>query len=213
MTRIIFLWMLVAAAAAPAGAYADGGDLRYSGVKGGYRIAVFTAPAVLREGPVDISVLVQDAVTGRARLDVPVTVSIRPAGRSCCGERRPATEEAATNKLFRAATFELTRPGCWQVEVQVGNPLLTEPACFEVETAAPLPEWVQLAPWVGWPFAALLLGGLHQWLVSRRPVSPDRGPATPTDGGSAPGTKRGNESSRRWHDLRFGVRRAEDEGE
>ena len=174
MTRIIFMWVLVAAAAGPAGARADGGELRYSGEKGGYRVAVFTAPVPPREGPVDVSVLVQDASTGRARPDVPVTVSVHPAGRPCCRERQPATEEAATNKLFRAATFELTGTGRWQVEVEVGDPPLDEPVSFEIETAAPLPTWVQLAPWVGWPFAVLALAGLHQWLVSRRRVSRDR---------------------------------------
>jgi hypothetical protein len=174
MTRTIFLWVFVAAAAAPAGARGDGGELCYSGEKGGYRVAVFTAPVPAREGPVDISVLVQDAATGRARPDVPVTVSVHPAGRPCCTERRPATEEEATNKLFRAATFELTRPGRWQVEVEIGDPPLAEPACFEVEAAAPPPAWVQLAPWFGWPFAALALAGLHRWLVRRRQDSPER---------------------------------------
>jgi hypothetical protein len=46
--------------------------------------------------------------------------------------------------------------------------------CFEVEAAAPPPAWVQLAPWVGWPFVALALAGLHRWLVSRRSDSLDR---------------------------------------
>ena len=174
MTRSIFLWVLVATSVNPAGARADGGELRYSGVKGCYRVAIFTAPVPPRTGPLDVSVLVQEAATGRARPDVPVTVSVHPASRPCCRDCRLATEEAATNKLFRAATFELTRPGSWQVEVEVGDPPLAGPVRFEVETAAPLPAWVQLAPWVGWPFAALALVELHRWLVSRRRVSRGR---------------------------------------
>jgi hypothetical protein len=175
MTRTIFLWVIVAAAANPAGARADGGELRYSGVKGGYRIAIFTAPVPLRAGSLDVSVLVQDAATGRARPDVPVTVSVHPASWPCCRDCRPATEEAATNKLFRAATFELIRPGRCQVEVVVGDPPLAGPVSFEVEVGDPLPAWVELAPWVGWPIAALALSGIHRWLVSRRRVS--RGPS------------------------------------
>jgi hypothetical protein len=107
-----------------------------------------------------VSVLVQEAVTGRARPDVPVTVSVHPASRPCCRDCRPATEEEATNKHFRVATFQLDRPGRWQVEVVVGDPPLAGPVSFKVETAAPLPAWVELAPWVGWPFAALALAGL-----------------------------------------------------
>jgi hypothetical protein len=164
----------ITAAAVPGRARADGGELRYSGEKGGYRIAVFTAPVPARVGPVDVSVLVLDSATGLPRPDLPVTVSVQPAGRTCCRERQPATGEAATNKLFRAATFELTAPGRWQVEVVVGDPALTGPVCFEVEAAAPMPAWVQLVPWVGWPFAVLALAGLHQWLIRRRQGSPDR---------------------------------------
>jgi hypothetical protein len=174
MSRTIFLWALVAAAAGPAAARADGGEPRYSGTNGSYRVAVFTTPVPLRAGLVDVSVLVQDAATGRARPDVPVTVSVYPAGQTCCGQRQPATEAAATNKLFRAATFELPWPGRWRVEVEVGDPPPAGPVSFEVEAAAPPPAWVQLAPWVGWPFAALALAGLHQWLVRRRRDSLDR---------------------------------------
>jgi len=187
MSRTVFLWASIAAATTPSGALADGGELRFSGEKAGYRVAVFTAPVPPRAGPVDVSVLVQDAATGRARPDVPVMVSVHPSGRECCQERRPATEEAATNKLFRAATFELTGPGRWQVEVEVGDPPGAGPVCFEVETAAPLPAWAQLAPWVGWPFAALALAGLHQWLVRHRRGSRDRKPETPAEDGSPHG--------------------------
>jgi hypothetical protein len=120
---------------------------------------------------VDVSVLIQDAVTDQTRPDVPVFVSVHPVDRPCCRDRRPATEEGATNKLFRAATFELTGPGRWRVEVEVGDPPVGEPASFEVETAAPRPAWLELAPWILWPFAVVALGVFHRWLVNRRRVS------------------------------------------
>ena len=44
--------------------WADGGTVRLSEEQGRYRITVFTAPAPLRAGPVDVSVLVQEAATG-----------------------------------------------------------------------------------------------------------------------------------------------------
>jgi hypothetical protein len=182
MTRTVFLWVWIAAAAVPGSAGADGGELRYSGEKGYYRVAIFTAPVPARAGPVDVSVLVQDAATGQARPDVPVTVTVYPAGRTCCRERCAATGEAATNKLFRAATLELTAPGRWQVEVEVGEPALAGSVCFEVEVAAPMPAWAQLVPWVGWPFAALALVGLHQWLVRRRQAAVARVPANRAPG-------------------------------
>ncbi|HEX4150166.1 MAG TPA: hypothetical protein VHY20_14310, partial [Pirellulales bacterium] len=51
-------------AAWPQHACADGGTLRMVQETGGYRITVYTAPAVIRVGPIDISVLVQEAETG-----------------------------------------------------------------------------------------------------------------------------------------------------
>ncbi len=45
-------------------ARADGGAVRLRQRSGGYQIAVFTEPTPLRAGPVDVSVLVQDAETG-----------------------------------------------------------------------------------------------------------------------------------------------------
>ena len=59
---VIVGWLLLGTWCAPA--IADGGSMRLSGKKGGYQITVFTAPTPFRAGPVDISVLVQDASTG-----------------------------------------------------------------------------------------------------------------------------------------------------
>ena len=55
-------WLLVGACGEAA--RGDGGTVRLSRCEGGLRITVFTAPTPFRAGPVDISVLVQDAVTG-----------------------------------------------------------------------------------------------------------------------------------------------------
>ena len=55
-------------------AYADGGSVLLSEKRGDYRITVFSSPSPFREGPVDISVLVQDAVTGQPLPQARVTV-------------------------------------------------------------------------------------------------------------------------------------------
>ncbi|HEV3259998.1 MAG TPA: hypothetical protein VG013_24230, partial [Gemmataceae bacterium] len=47
----------------PSMAMADGGAIRLSEQKGDYQITVFTAPTPLRAGPVDVSVLIQNAAT------------------------------------------------------------------------------------------------------------------------------------------------------
>ena len=63
-------------------ARADGGTLRISERRDGRRISVFTTPTPLRAGLADISILVQDAATGKPLPEVPVMVSVHPAHNS-----------------------------------------------------------------------------------------------------------------------------------
>jgi hypothetical protein len=67
-------WLLLAAGTSAA--RADGGALRASRQCGDYRVSVFTSPTPLRAGPVDVSVLVQDAATGEVQHDLPVAVTV-----------------------------------------------------------------------------------------------------------------------------------------
>ena len=76
---VIFGWLFLGTWCAPASA--DGGSLRLSEKKGGYQITVFTAPTPFRAGPVDISVLVQDALTGDPMPQARVTVRMTKPGR------------------------------------------------------------------------------------------------------------------------------------
>src|SRR5262249_38640230 len=97
---------------------ADGGTLRLLERAGNYQVAVFTSPTPLRAGPVDVSVLVQDAATGECLPQAHVTVRLKAAvtGRNL---EYPATTEGTTNRLFRAACFDLPEPGWWDMEVAV----------------------------------------------------------------------------------------------
>jgi len=61
---------------------ADGGTIRMSEKKGGFLITVFTAPAPFRAGPVDISVLVQDASTEEPVPQAQVSVRMTKAAQS-----------------------------------------------------------------------------------------------------------------------------------
>jgi hypothetical protein len=144
---------------------------------GGYELVVFTSPTPLRAGPVDVSVLVQDAATGEPVPEVRATVRVAPRGRPHDAVRTPATTEAATNKLFRAALFELPEPGMWDVEVAIEGSRGDAQVHFAMEAAEPLPRWLALVPWVGWPALAVFLFGIHQrlvWRKSRRPTAAPR---------------------------------------
>ncbi len=174
---VILGWLFLGTWCAPA--CGDGGTMRMSVKSGGYLITVFTAPAPFRAGPVDISVLVQDALTGelvpQTRVTVrltkpPLSISPQPPGEI---EREvaleyPATREAATNKLLHAAQFELPEPGRWQWEVQVEGVHGLAVIGGELEAAPPLPRWRELWPWIGWPVLAIALFAIHQVLARRR---------------------------------------------
>jgi hypothetical protein len=145
---------------------ADGGSIRLSERRGGYRITVFSAPSPFRAGPVDISVLVQDAVTGDPLPQGRVTVRMTQIGQPTL--EYPATQEAATNKLLHAAQFELPATGRWDLEVRVEGPQGAAVAACEVEAADRLPRWHSLWLWITWPAVAIALFAIHQLLVRRR---------------------------------------------
>jgi hypothetical protein len=151
----------------PAVARGDGGTVRLSQRQRAYQITVFTAPTPFRAGPVDISVLVQDAANGEPANDVRVVVRIAPVGSPDDELTQPATAAAATNKLFRSALFELPTPGRWEVNIAIDGPAGPAQARFELEVGEPLPHWLAVWPWIGWPAIAIALFGVHQLLVYR----------------------------------------------
>src|SRR6516162_7835388 len=121
---------------------ADGGAVRVREQAGAYQVTVFTSPTPFRAGPVDVSVLVQDAATGECVPEARVSVRLTARGRGDVLEY-PATAEAATNRLFHAAVFRLPEPGWWEVEVAVEGPHGPAVVRFEVEANEPPPRWLE----------------------------------------------------------------------
>jgi hypothetical protein len=147
-------------------ARADGGAVRLREQAGDYQVTVFTSPTPLRAGPVDVSVLVQDAAGGcvpQAR----VTVRLMACRTGQILEYR-ATSQAATNKLFRAAEFRLPEPGWWEVAVAVEGPHAPALVRFRVQADEPPPRWLDLWPWFSWPAFVVALFGAHRVLVRRK---------------------------------------------
>ena len=168
----------------PCHSRADGGAVRLRERAGGYQITVFTSPTPFRAGPVDVSVLVQDAATGETVPEARVSLCLTAPGAGCVLEST-ATTEAATNKLFRAAEFRLPESGWWDVAVAVEGPHGPALVRFGVQADDPLPRWLDLWPWFGWPALAVALFGIHQVLVRRKtpPASNSVGTAHGPDRG------------------------------
>jgi hypothetical protein len=174
-------------------ARADGGTIRLSEEKGNYRITAFTSPTPLRAGPVDISVLVQNAATGDLAAGVEVHINLARQGSGGIAIDRLATTQAATNKLYYAANFDLPEPGLYSVNLSIDGVLGKVQTGFEVEAAQPLPSWLTMLPWIGWPVFAIVLFGVHEHLVRHRSSPRPKGGRTmrqePTcqDGKGSPG--------------------------
>ncbi len=151
-----------------ASAFADGGTLRFSGRRGNWSISVFTAPAPLCAGPVDLSVLVLDAESGRPIAHLAVEVRAGRAGSAEAGIRMPATTEAATNKLMRAARLELSEPGRWHFDMSVEGVDSSQPIGFDVEVAPPPPPWLELSLWIAWPLVPIGLFATARFRLRRK---------------------------------------------
>lgn len=148
---------------------ADGGQVRSSEIVGDFRVTVFTSPQPLRAGPIDVSVLVQHAESGEVSPDAKAIVELAGAERSAPPLRAVATPEAATNKLLRAALFELPAAGKWTVAVATELPGgVSHTTRFEVKASPPLPAWLTLWPLLAWPIVAIVLFVIHRRLVARQ---------------------------------------------
>lgn len=146
----------------------DGGTVRASERVGPYLVSAFTSPTPLRTGPVDVSVLVQDAASREPVPDAVVWVRAVARDRPNRSLAKRATADQATNKLFRAALLELPEPGVWDVEVRVTGP--GEPAAvrFAAEVGEPLPAVSEFAAWVALPCVAAAAFAAHRLLVRRK---------------------------------------------
>jgi hypothetical protein len=163
------LWLaLVYAVFLPSsgGLRADGGTVRLREQAGAYQVTVFTSPTPFRAGPVDVSVLVQDAA-GECVPEASAAVRLSARGTKELLEYS-ATAEAATNKLFHAAVFPLPRSGWWDIEIVVEGPHGPADLRFDIQAGEPLPRWRELWPWFIWPAFVVALFGLHQALVRRK---------------------------------------------
>ncbi len=163
LISLILGWFLLGTWCVPV--YGDGGAVCVSKQHGDYLVTVFAAPLPFRAGPVDISVLIQNASTGEPAPEMRVTVCMTKPNQAplMCS----ATREAATNKLLQSAQLELPEPGRWELEVRVDNE--QEPVVIrgELDAAAPLARWRELWLWIGWPALAVGLFVMHQRMARR----------------------------------------------
>ncbi len=159
--------MVLIAISLPAAARADGGQLCASEQAGSWRISVFAARSAIGSGDTEFNVIVQTADSGVILSDVDVVVK---AQHETSGETvsKLATNQVATNKLFRSAVCELTTPGVWDIAVTAIAPQgESHTIKFATKVTRGMPRWFDTVYLIGWPVIPIALFSIHQILLKK----------------------------------------------
>jgi hypothetical protein len=171
-TLIIVMSSFLTLALCSVPALADGGRVVLMERQVDCRISVFTSPDPLRAGPIDISVLIQDAETGKPITNAQIIVTLTSASAPSRTIHAVATNDAATNKLLSAALVDLPASGEWSTEISCLAQHTAFQVHFTIDAGEPTLARLDVWPWFTWPAGAVILFGIHRRLVwRRRPAS------------------------------------------
>jgi hypothetical protein len=110
-----FLMLAMGAAAARA----DGGAMLLHQDAGAFTITLFAAPQPLRTGDADLSVMVQDRISGEVLLDPAIDVTIAPESPSASLQTVRLARGQASNRLLQACTVHFSTAGTWHLALLI----------------------------------------------------------------------------------------------
>ena len=148
-------------------AFADEGTVQLGKVVGPLVITMFTSPAPLTAGPVDISLLVQDRNGLEPVLDADVTLVLRSEA-SGAQIRVRATREPARNKLLYSATVKLEAPGKWQIDASVARRGTRTETAGVMEVAPNTVMVVSYWGYIAFPPVLIVAFVVNGWLIRRK---------------------------------------------
>lgn len=155
---------LLCAFLCPAMLFADGGTVQFRRNAGPFWVSLFTTPAPLRPGRVDLSVLLESEANHQPLLDAAVRIVIRKDDRTINLE---ATRAQATNKLLYACQADIPSSGRWDVEVIVDRNGQRASATGTLSVLDPLPPLLMYWPYFAIVPVFILLFAVHQFLRHR----------------------------------------------
>jgi len=164
LRRAIPSLSLLCALLCPATLLADGGTVQFRQKTGPFWVSLFTTPAPLRPGRVDLSVLLESEATHQPLLDAAVHIVIRKGARTIILD---ATRAQATNKLLYASQADIPSPGRWDVKVVVDRNGQQAAAAGTLLVLDPLPPILIYWPYFAIVPAFILLFAIHQFLRHR----------------------------------------------
>lgn len=159
--------------------FADGGVILAREKVNGLDLTVFASPVPLRAGPVDVSVLVQDAA-GQAVLDAKVDLgwtTTSPTASTdwlppCCSMetalgKTSALRTHSQNKLLYGAILPVRSAGPSEISVTVQTSGAQASLAIPVEALPPRAPVLAYWPLLAFPPAAIGLFAMHQRLSRR----------------------------------------------
>jgi len=158
---------------------ADGGVILSRQTINNLDVTVFASPAPLRAGPVDVSVLVQEAGKTDPLLDATVEVvwNANPDAPAewmppCCsmavGERMSAVRGHSQNKTLYSAIVPIKSTGPSQLAIRVQRGDQSSALFCEVNVQPPRPPILAYWPFLAFPPVLIVGFTLHQRLSRRK---------------------------------------------
>jgi hypothetical protein len=152
---------------AQATAFADGGTVQLRKEAGALVITVFSSPAPLSAGLVDISLLLQNRDGLEPVLDASVSLLLRLDGSNAEIHARP-TREQAQNKLLYAVPVTLAESGRWQLAITIlRNGERTE-ATGAIDVASAPEMAASYWSYIAFPPLVIVVFAVREWLLRRR---------------------------------------------
>ena len=160
------VWLVLAGMLVPTPGHADGGTLRLSQAEGPFVISVFTAPAPLRVGTADVSVLVQRRAGSAVLLDA--TVELRARAPDGTVTVQPASRARANTGLLQSALLALDAPGRWRLTTVVRHQQSSATVTCDLSVEREAPRLTEHALPLVLPALGVFLFSLRERLRRRR---------------------------------------------
>ena len=151
-------------------AYGDGGTMLLHQDAGAFTVTLFAAPRPLQVGAADLSVMVQDRVSGDVLLDPMIDLTFVPESGNAMQQTVRLAKGQASNRLLQATTVHFSSAGKWRLIllVQRGNDVahLSTECTVEPDRSRATMVWF----YVLLPVGIILLFVIHQGLKLRSEV-------------------------------------------
>jgi hypothetical protein len=141
---------------------ADGGTVLWQRTTGPFEVTFFTAQMPLRRGPVDLSVMLEEAGETRPIVDARVFIQLEnEAGKTV---RVEATHGQARNKLMYCSLINLPEAGHWKMKLVIEHGDERAEVLDHLMVANPQPMLIAYWKLMAFPLIMIVLFIINQWL-------------------------------------------------